>query len=130
MNQKMKTQDTVALDLETGLNMVDELELQADSGHIEYSTRCMLKRYLYMLVKGIKGFKTLAKQLQLKDELPSQFGLPGCPHRTTLSRRFKQLPLILREQVRSLHASFVTEGVTLVEAMSVDSSLMHAQGNV
>ena len=36
----------------------------------------------------------------------------------------------MREQIRSLHADFVAEGVTLVDAMSVDSSLMRASGNV
>ena len=47
MNQTTKTQDRVTLDLESVLNMVDELELQADSGNIAYSTRSMLKLYLY-----------------------------------------------------------------------------------
>ena len=130
MNQKTETQDTVTLDLESLLNMVDELELGTDSGNIAYSTRSMLKLYLYMLLKRIKGFKTLAKQLRLKNELLVQFGLTSPPHRTTLSRRFKQLPLVLREQIRSLHADFVAEDVTLVDVMSVDSSLMHAHGNV
>lgn len=130
MNQTTKTQNTVTLELETLLKMVDELDLGTDSGNIEYSTRSMLKLYLYMLVKRITGFKTLAKQLRLKGELLSRFGLSQCPHRTTLSRRFKQLPLVLREQIRSLHCDFVAEGVTLVDAMSVDSSLMHASGNV
>ena len=130
MNQKTKTQDRVTLDLESVLNMVDELELGTDSGNIAYSTRSMLKLYLYMLLKRIKGFKTLAKQLRLKGELLAQFDLASPPHRTTLSRRFKQLPLVLREQIRGLHADFVAEGVTLVDAMSVDSSLMHAHGNV
>ena len=41
--------------------------------------------------------------------------------------RFKRLPLLLREQVRSLHSDFVAAGVTLADALSVDSSLMHAQ---
>lgn len=130
MNQTTKTQNTVTLELETLLKMVDELDLGTDSGNIEYSTRSMLKLYLYMLVKRVTGFKTLAKQLRLKGELLSRFGLPQCPHRTTLSRRFKQLPLVLREQIRSLHSDFVAEGATLVDAMSVDSSLMHASGNV
>ena len=130
MNQRTKTQDTLTLGLETRLNLVDELELREDSGHTVYATGSMLKLYLYMLVKRIKGFKTLAKHLRLKNELLTQFGLLSPPHRTTLSRRFKQLPLELREQIRTLHADFVAEGVTVVEAMSVDSSLLHAEGNV
>ncbi len=127
MNEKTKAQDTVTLSLNAVLNIVDELALPADSGNTEYSTRSKLKLYLYMLVKHVMGFKTLAKQLRLKDGLLSQFGLTAPPHRTTLSRRFKQLPLVLRAQVRTIHADFVAEGVTPVDAMSVDSSLMHAQ---
>jgi hypothetical protein len=90
----------------------------------------MLKLYLYMLVKQIAGFKTMAKQLHFKDGLVEKFDLPRCPDRTTLSRRFKQLPLLLREQIRGIHTDFVAEGVTLTDALSVDSSLMHAKGNV
>ncbi len=130
MNQTTKTRGTVTLELETVLNMIDELDFGTDSGNVQHSTRSMLKLYLYMLIKRIKGFKTMAKQLRLKDDLLSRFGLTGCPHRTTSSRRFKRLPLVLREQIRSIHADFVAESVTLVEAMSVDSSLMHASGNV
>lgn len=130
MNQTTKTRDTLPLQLQALLDMVDGLDLGKDSGNTDYSTRSMLKLYLYMLVKGIAGFKTMAKQLKFKSELLSQFGLKAAPHRTTLSRRFKKLPLVLRDQVRSLHADFVAEGATLVDAMSVDSSLMHASGNV
>jgi hypothetical protein len=90
----------------------------------------MLKVYLYMLVKRIAGFKTMAKQLGFKEGLLRQLGLARCPDRTTLSRRFKQLPLLLREQIRHIHSDFVTKEVTLAEAMSIDSSLMHAKGNV
>ncbi len=68
MNQRTKTQDTVTLELETLPNMVDELDLGTDSGNVQYSTESMLKLHLYMLVKRIKGFKTLAKQLRLQDE--------------------------------------------------------------
>ena len=120
MNQITKTQGTLTLCLETLLSLVDELELE-DSGHAGYSTRSMLKLYLYMLVKRIKGFKTLAKALHCRDELLNQFDLAQAPHRTTLSRRFKQPPLVLREQIRALHAGFVAKDVTLVDAMSVDS---------
>ena len=57
--------------------MVDELDLQADSGNTEYSTRSMLKLYLYMLVKRITGFKTLAELLRRKEELLDQFWVDG-----------------------------------------------------
>ncbi len=129
MKQKTKTQTTIALDIESLLKLVDELVLPRDSGNYAYSTKSMLKVYLYMLVKRIKGFKTMARQLGFKEGLLSQLGLLRCPNRTTLSRRFKELPLLLREQIRDIHSDFVREDVTLVEAMSIDSSLMHAKGN-
>jgi hypothetical protein len=46
--------------------MVDELALPADSGNSEYLSRSMLKLYLYMLIKRIKGFKTLASSCASK----------------------------------------------------------------
>lgn len=103
MNQRTKTQTTVTLDVESLLNLVDELDLPTDSGNCDYSTRSMLKVYLYMLVKGITGFATMAKQLRFKAGLLAQSGLLACPYRTTLSRRFKALPLVLREQIRTVH---------------------------
>ena len=80
MNQITKTQDTLTLCLETLLSLVDELELEEDSGHACYSTRSMLKLYLYMLVKRIKGFKMLAKALHCRDELLNQFDLAQAPN--------------------------------------------------
>lgn len=130
MNKTTEAQKTVPLELSSLLGFVDEMVLEADSGNTNYSTRSMLKTYMYMLFKRIKGFNTLAKQLTLKPQLLDNFGLIACPHRSTLSRRFKQLPELLRSQIRKLHADFVADGVTLADAMSVDSSLMHASGNV
>lgn len=130
MNKRTEAQTSVALELGTLLRFVDEMDLEADSGNVVYSTKAMLKLYLYMLVKRIKGFKTMAKQLRLKPQLGEHVGLKGFPHRTTLSRRFKQLPEVLRAQIRKLHADFVAEDVTIVDAMSADSSLMHAHGNI
>ena len=91
-NKKIETQETVPLALETLLKFVDEMELAADKGNVHYSTKGMLKLYLYMLVKRISGFKTIAKQLRLKPQLCDSFGFKQSPHRTTLSRRFKALP--------------------------------------
>lgn len=130
MTKEKETQGIVALEIKSFLNFVDELDIDCDSDKHIYSTKSLLKLYLYMLIKQISGFKTMAKQLTLKSELLTLFGLPGCPHRTTLSDRFKALPLLLREQIRDLHNQFVKDDVTLADALSADSSLMHAKGNV
>lgn len=130
MNKKTKAQASLTLEIATLLGLVDELEIEADTAKHQYSTKSMLKLYLYMLIKKIAGFKTLAKHLALKPELLTLFELSTCPHRTTLGKRFKQLPDMLRLQMRKLHSDFVNEEFTFVDAMSADSSLMHAKGNV
>lgn len=112
------------------MKLVDELELAADGDNVIYDTRTLLKVYLYMLIKGITGFKTMVKKLNHQPELLASMGLATCPHRTTLSKRFKVLPEGLREQIRTLHNGFVAEGLNITEVMSVDSSLMQAKGNV
>lgn len=130
MTEKTEAQDKLALAFTTLLKFVDELGIEADSQKHQYSTKSMLKLYLYMLIKQIEGFKTMANQLKMKPELVSLFDLPSCPHRTTISKRFKQLPEMLRQQIRDVHGYFVDEDVTLIDAMSADSSLMKAKGNV
>ena len=130
MTKEKETQEIVALEIKSILNFVDDLAIDCDSEKHIYPTKSMIKLYLYMLIKQITGFKTMAKQLAIKPELVTLLGLPRCPHRTTISDRFKALPLLLREQIRDLHKQFVEEDVTLADAMSVDSSLMQAQGNV
>ncbi|MEZ4633332.1 MAG: transposase [Deinococcales bacterium] len=130
MNESTEAEASVALELWVLLDFVDEMELGKESGYVDYTTRSMLRTYLYMLVKRIKGFKSLAKHLELKPEVRKRLGLKSCPHRTTLSRRFKEIPEVVREQIRQLHGYFVSEGVTRAEVMSGDSSLMNAQGNV
>lgn len=127
---KKKTQPIVALDLQSLLGYVDAMNIECDTSKHQYSTKALLKLYLYMLIKRIMGFQTIAKQLQLKPELQSLCGLESCPHRTTIAKRFKALPLVLRQQIRDLHTQFVTNDVSFVDALSADSSLMQAKGNV
>ena len=117
------------LTMEAWLSLVDEIEIKEDAKQV-YKMKVMLKVYLYMLIKGIIGFKTMHNHLKLRPDVMVSLGLETCPHRTTLSRRFKALPKFLREQIRCLHREFVEAGETMVEVMSVDSSLMGANGNV
>jgi hypothetical protein len=59
-----------------------------------------------------------------------RLGLAKAPHRTTLSYRFKRRPLGLCKQLHGLQVEFVTQGVTVVDALSADSSPLHAEGKV
>lgn len=87
----------------------------------------MLKRYSYLVSKKIAGSKT-AKHSALNPERLALFELSTRPHHTALGKRFKQLPDMLRLQMRKRH-DCVTEELTRVDAMRADS-LMPAKGNV
>lgn len=68
--------ETITLEIKSLLTFVDELEIDDDdTWKHQYSTRTMLKLYLYMLIKRISGFKTIAKQPKLKPEFLSLLGL-------------------------------------------------------
>ncbi len=130
MKQKeTKAQETITLDMESWLGLVDELEIEEKSSYA-YKKKAVLKLYLYMLVKKITKFKTMANHLKKKPEVLTLVGLDKAPHRTTLSKRFKGISESIREQLRALHSSFVKQEESLVELMSTDSSLIEAEGNL
>lgn len=126
--QETKVKKKITLDMESWLGLVDELEI-AEKDSYEYKNKAMLKLYLYMLVKNITNFKTMVNHLKRKPSVLGLVGFEKCPHRTTLSTRFKVMPEDIRKQLRALHSSFVEEEESLVELMSTDSSLMEAAGN-
>jgi len=126
--QETKAEKKITLDMESFLGLVDGLEIKEKTSY-EYKNKVMLKLYLYMLVKKITKFKTMASHLKKKPAVLGLVGLEKCPHRTTLSTRFKGMSEGIREQLRTLHASFVEEEESLVELLSTDSSLMEAEGN-
>ena len=129
MKQKeTKVEETITLDMESWLGLLEELEITENRSY-EYQNKSMLKLYLYMLVKGITKFKTMVGHLRKKPKVLALVGLDKCPHRTTLSTRFKAMPEEIRQQLRALHSSFVEEEKSLVDLMSTDSSLMEAEGN-
>jgi len=126
--QETKAEKKITLDIESWLGLIDELDI-AENTSYEYQNKSMLKLYLYMLVKGITKFKTMASHLKKKSSVLALVGLNKCPHRTTLSVRFKAMPEEIRQQLRMLHNSFVEEEESLIDLMSTDSSLMEAKGN-
>jgi len=53
----------IALDLESYLNLIDELDMPETLGRYTYRERSLVKLFLYGLIKGITGFKTLHDHL-------------------------------------------------------------------
>jgi len=125
-----ETTSSIDLSLTHYLKLTDELDLPAEARSYFYSQQSILKLFLYSLIKGIHGFKTLHKHLQLKPHALKLVGLEAVPHRTTLSRRFKSMPDSLRHAIRGLFGRFVDEGDTDPSLLASDSTLMHAHGNI
>jgi len=125
-----ETFSRIDLSLAHYLKLTDELELPPEAKAYRYSQRSILKLFLYSLIKGMHGFKTLYKHLQLKPQVLNLIGLDSLPHRTTLSRRFKRIPDILRHAIRNLFGRFVEQGHSDASLLAADSTLMHANGNL
>jgi hypothetical protein len=140
----------VALKMQDCLGKIDELAIK-ELGSYSYSERSMVKVFVYGLIKGIYEFKTLHDHLHEKAEVPEWLGWKDIPHRgtksldtlnsclllgfstsnrTTLSRRFKNLPEPIRSLIGEIYAVFVRNEQVIEDAMSIDSSLMQAQGNI
>jgi hypothetical protein len=119
----------VALRMQECLEQIDRLAIQELASY-NYSEGSMVKVFVYGLIKGIHEFKTLHDHLEGKPEVQNWLGWSTVPHRTTLSQRFKALPEQLRALIAELYQKFVTGAEIQEEVMSVDSSLMQAQGNV
>ena len=119
----------VALKLQDCLKKIDELAIEELASY-SYSELSMVRVFVYGLIKGIREFKTLHDHLEGKAEVQSWLGWQQVPHRTTLSRRFKALPEKLCSLIAEVYQKFVTSEQIRETVMSVDSSLMQAQGNV
>lgn len=119
----------VALKLQDCLNKIDELGIQELASY-SYSERSMVKVFAYGLIKGIREFKALHDHLEGKPEVRNWLKWQQVPHRTTLSRRFKGLPEKLCSLIAEVYQKFVITEQIEEMVMSVDSSLMRAQGNV
>jgi hypothetical protein len=119
----------LALDLRESLEKIDELSINEIKSY-SYSEASMVKVFVYALIKGIYEFKTLQDHLTEKREIQSWLGWHSIPHRTTLSRCFKAMPTLLGVLIGEVYQKFVSTEKIQEEVMSVDSSLMQAQGNV
>jgi hypothetical protein len=119
----------VALRMQDCLNKIDALAI-TELAKYSYSEVSMVKVFVYGLIKGIREFKTLHDHVEAKREVQGWLGWQKVPHRTTLSRRFKALPEQMRSLIAEVYQKFVQTEQIQEDVMSVDSSLMQAQGNV
>jgi hypothetical protein len=119
----------LTLKLEDCLKKIDELSIHELRSY-SYSEVSMVKVFVYGLIKGIYEYKTLHDHLEGKPEVQSWLGWQKVPHRTTLGRRFKAMPTQLGVLIGEVYQKFVSTEKIQEEVMSVDSSLMQAQGNV
>jgi hypothetical protein len=96
-----------------------------------YTEKLLIVFFTMMLIRRITNFKAQHRWLTAHRENAQQLGFPSIPHRTTLSRRFKNLSTTVRAFVafvgwwaEDLHAAFSSQ--VLIE----DASLFKAQGPV
>lgn len=119
----------LTLKIEDCLKLIDKLSIKELASY-SYSEASMVKVFVYGLIKGIREFKTLHDHLEDKPEIQSWLDWQSVPHRTTLSRRFKALPEQLCVLIAEVYQTFVKEEKLNEAVMSVDSSLMQADGNL
>lgn len=82
----------MSLSMRPFLDQLDELDLPDLPYPYRHTDHGLNKLFLYGLVRGITGFKTLHMHLLERPDVLALVGLEVPPHRTTLSRRYKTLP--------------------------------------
>ena len=109
---------------------LEGLEFKQREYPYQYDDLPIIKLYLYTRIKGIVGFKTIHKHLQLRPDVLKRVGLLRIPHRKTLAQRFRGMS---GEAVDLLHQStqrFIALGAIDPCIASMDSTLMQANGNI
>ncbi len=109
---------------------LDEGVLPERSYPYSYQDLPLIKLFVYSRIKGISGFQSLQKHLEVRSDVLNLVGLDKVPHRKTIAKRFRALPDSVLDLLHQL-----TERFTLAEELdasiaSVDSTLLHAHGNV
>lgn len=109
---------------------VDELVLPERSYPYGYQDLPLIKLFVYARIKGITAFQSLQKHLTLRPEVLAPVGLEKAPHRKTLAARFRALSTSALSLLHQLSERFIKKGAVDPSIGSVDSTLMHANGNV
>lgn len=114
-------------ELFTGL---EGLELVEYSYPYQYQDLNLIKLFVYARIEGIKGFQTLQKHLELRADVVELLGLKAVPHRKTIAERFRALPDTVSSVLTQLTDKLIATGEVDASIASVDSTLLHASGNV
>jgi transposase len=109
---------------------LESLALTEHSYPYQYQDLGLIKLFVYAHIEGIKGFQTLQKHLELRADVVELLGLAGVPHRKTIAERFRGLPEVVSIVLTQLTEKFIETGEVDASIASVDSTLMHAKGNV
>jgi hypothetical protein len=109
---------------------VDELALPERSYPYSYQDLPLIKLFVYARIKDITAFQSLQKHLTMCPGVLALVGLEKAPHRKTLAARFRALSSSVLSLLHQLTERFIETGAVDPSIGSVDSTLMHAQGNV
>ena len=109
---------------------LEGLALAEHSYPYQYQDLPLIKLFVYARIEGISGFQTLQKHLELRTDVVELVGLKAVPHSKTIAERFRSLPEVVSSVLTQLTDIFVETGDVDASIASVDSSLLHAQGNV
>ncbi len=109
---------------------LEGLAIDEHSYPYQYQDASLIKLFVYARIEGIKGFQTLQKHLELRADVVELLGLAGVPHRKTIAERFRGLPAVVSGVLTQLTERFIETGEVDASIASVDSTLMHASGNV
>jgi transposase len=109
---------------------LEGLAIEAQSYPYQYQDSSLIKLFVYARIEGIEGFQTLQKHLELRADVVELLGLEGVPHRKTIAERFRGLPEVVSSVLTQLTKRFIETGELDASIASVDSTLMHASGNV
>lgn len=109
---------------------VDELALPERSYPYSYQDLRLIKPFVYARIKDITAFQSLQKHLMMCPGVLALVGLEKAPHRKTLAARFRALLSSVLSLLHQLTKRFIETGAVNPSIGSVDSTLMHAQGNV
>jgi IS5 family transposase len=109
---------------------LDEGVLPERSYPYSYQDLPLIKLFVYSRIKGISGFQSLQKHLEVRSDVLNFVGLDKVPHRKTIAKRFRALPDSVLGLLHQLTEHFTLTEEVDASIASVDSTLMHAKGNV
>jgi hypothetical protein len=109
---------------------IDDLALPQRGYPYGYQDLPLIKLFVYARIKGITAFQSLHKHLTIRPEVLALLGLERVPHRKTIAARFRALAASVSSLLHQLSERFIKTGKVDPSIGSVDSTLMHAKGNV